>query len=176
MQPAYVFGLGKYSYPIEYFETLNHQQPFPLEAFIIQRLVGMPKFFFYQFRFPNSFSKPKSRQVYNPVLNGYGATDAIVYGLYDIEQQTNILLDTDSYLQKGFINDINGGLSFVPRYYAGDGIVVDVWNAEDMKEILTDEYFASQKIKDSQAYQKLKEILQNLKEDDNPVVVMARLK
>ena len=55
-------------------------------------------------------------------------------------------------------------------------MVVDVWNAENMKEMLTDEYFASQNIKDQQAHQKLKEILKNLRVDDNPVVVVAKLK
>jgi hypothetical protein len=45
-----------------------------------------------------------------------------------------------------------------------------------MKEMLTDEYFATQTIKDQAGHQKLKEILLNLKEDDNPVVVVAKLK
>ena len=86
------------------------------------------------------------------------------------------IFDTDQHLQAGIINDINGGLPFIPRYYAGNNIVVDVWNAEDMKEMLTDEYFESQIIKDQQALQKLKEVMKNLKEDDNPVVVVAKLK
>ena len=42
--------------------------------------------------------------------------------------------------------------------------------------MLTDEYFASLKIKDQQAHQKLKELLKNLQEDDNPVIVIAKLK
>jgi len=76
----------------------------------------------------------------------------------------------------GIINDINGGLPFIPRYYAGNGVVVDVWNAENMKEMLTDEYFASQTIKNQESYQNLKSLLKNLKDDDNPVVVVAKLK
>jgi len=76
----------------------------------------------------------------------------------------------------GIINDINGGLPFIPRYYAGNGVVVDVWNVENMKEMLTDEYFASQTIKNQESYQNLKSLLKNLKDDDNPVVVVAKLK
>ena len=45
-----------------------------------------------------------------------------------------------------------------------------------MKEKHTDEYFASRTIKDPQAHQKLKELLKNLDEQDNPVVVIAKLK
>jgi len=83
------------------------------------------------------------------------------------------------------INDLNGGLPFFPRYYAGKDVVgahlcvrpyIDVWNVEDMKGMLTEEYFAKQTIKDPQAHQKLKEVLKNLRDDDNPVVVVAKLK
>jgi len=75
------------------------------------------------------------------------------------------------------INDLNGGLSFSPKYYfAGDIVVVDYWDPEEMKEILTEEFFATKTIKDPQAHEKLKEILKNLKEDDNPVMVIAKLK
>lgn len=176
LHPAYVFGLGKYIYPIEYLETLNMQQPFPSNAFIINRLVGMPNYFFYQFRFPHSLPRPRAKPMFIPIFNEYRSDDIMVYGLYDIKQKINILLDTDSFLQKGFINDINGGLSFIPRYYAGDGLVVDFWTTEEMKEILTDEYFASQKVSDPQGHEKLKELLRVLNEEDNPVIVVAQLK
>jgi hypothetical protein len=71
---------------------------------------------------------------------------------------------------------LNGGLSFIPKYYAGNNEVIDIWSPADMKEMLTDKYFASLKIKDPQAHQKLKELLKTLKDDDNPVVVVAKLK
>ena len=179
LQPAYVFGLGEYSYPIEYLETHNIENPFPRNSFTFGPglgIVGTPKFFFYKISVPDLFSKPKAKPKYIHLINEFRPDDATVYGIYNIEQNTNILLDTDEYLQKGIINDINGGLPIIPRYYAGDGVVVDVWNAEDMKEMLTDDYFTSQTIKDQQAHQKLKEILKNLKEDDNPIVVVAKLK
>jgi len=53
---------------------------------------------------------------------------------------------------------------------------VGLWYPSIMKEKLTDEYFASRTIKDPQAHQKLKELLKNLDEQDNPVVVIAKLK
>jgi hypothetical protein len=74
------------------------------------------------------------------------------------------------------INDINGGLPFIPRYYLGNGVVADVWQAYVMKDILTEEYFATRQVKDQPAHQKLRDILQKLEEDDNPLVVVAKLK
>ena len=74
------------------------------------------------------------------------------------------------------INDINGGLPLIPKYYIGNGEVIDIWNVEDMQNMLTEEYFTKQTIKDRPAHQNLKELLKGLKFDDNPVVVIAKLK
>ena len=179
LQPAYIFGFGKYSFPKESLESFqgykNYSNTFSF-GLAFGSLVGTSKFFFYHIIVPDLFPRPKTKLVYNPILNEYMSGGRMVYGIYDIEQKTNILLDTDQHFQKGIINDLSGGLPFIPRYYAGNDVVVDVWNANDMKEILTEEYFASQEIKDPKAHQELKELLKNLKDDDNPVVVIAKLK
>ncbi len=179
LYPAYVFDFGKYAYTTEQLEIRNLNKPFPFgEAFIFDLasgIVGTPKFFFYQLFIPSSFSRPKVKPNYNPIAQKF-RENTLLCGIYNIEQKTNILLDTDPHFQQGLVNDLNGGLPVIPRYYAGNDIVVDLWYAEEMREMLTDEYFSSQTIKDRQAHQKLKEILKNLKDDDNPVVVIAKLK
>ncbi|MDR2232086.1 MAG: 6-bladed beta-propeller [Tannerella sp.] len=179
-KPAFVFGFGQYTYPKDH--TFNYSNPtLPGNAFFFTQrfgdLVGAPNYFFYRIRIPNNFSGPKSKPVYNSILGADAADDGSVHGVYDIAQHINILLDTEPFhFQKGFINDLNGGLSFIPKYYAGNGVVLDIWNVADMKEMLTEEYFASLKIKDPQAHQQLKELLKTLRDDDNPVVVVAKLK
>ncbi|MDL2266329.1 hypothetical protein LJC43_08110, partial [Parabacteroides sp. OttesenSCG-928-G21] len=100
-----------------------------------------------------------------------------LFGIYDIANQTTQLLDTDPIARiRGLVNDLDGGLSFWPQYYTSDNELVDIWRAEDMKELLTEEYFASHEIKDPETHQKLKNIVQKLDFDDNPVVVIAKLK
>ena len=175
LQPAYIFNFGKYAFPKENWNYADSKDYF---VFGIGpgSFVGTPKFFFYKIITPSILPGPKSKPTYNHLLNEYRPSERLVYGIYNIEQSINILLDTDDHLQKGFINDINGGLSFIPRYYAGNDIVVDVWNPSDMKEILTETYFTTRTIKDQQAHQKLKELLKNLDEEDNPVIVIAKLK
>ena len=51
-----------------------------------------------------------------------------------------------------------------------------MYQAGKMKEYLTEEYFASREIKNPQAHQKLRELLKTLIEDDNPVIVVAKMK
>jgi len=179
LQPAYVFDLGKYTFPIEFLETssiLRGDAYPPNTICYLKPFVGTSKFFFYTVRIPEELPKPKSEPVWNSFVNEYRPTDITVYGIYNIAEKTNVLLDTDQHLQKGIINDINGGMPFIPRYYAGNGEVVDFWYAWDMKEILTDEYFATQTIRDQQAHERLRELLKQLKWEDNPVVVIAKLK
>ena len=175
LQPAYIFDFGKYSIPKDNWNHANSKDFFIFSPGF-GNLVGTPKFFFYKITIPDIFSGPKSKPTYNHLLNVYKSSDRVVYGIYNKEKSLNILLDTDDHLQKGFINDINGGLSFIPRFYAGNDIVIDIWNPTDMKEMLTEAYFKTRTIKDQQAYQKLKDLLKNLKEDDNPVIVVAKLK
>jgi hypothetical protein len=180
LQPAFVFDFGKYSYPLGKINeegrteiTLVSNADILSRYMIIEQMVGTPKYFFYSILAPPILPRPKARP--KPIFFSY-ESDVIIHGIYNIAENTNILLDTDSHLQKGIINDINGGLPFFPKYYAGNGIVVDVWQAEDMKEILTEEYFAARNIKDRQAHQKLRELLAKLKEEDNGAVVLAKLK
>jgi len=166
---------------MEYMEKINMTNPIPDNAFIFwgnyDGFVGAPNYFFYCIRTPKAFSVPKSKPVYSDILGADVNVDRYIYGIYNIAKHTNILLDTEPfYFQKGIINDLNGGLSFIPKYYAGNNEVIDIWNPADMKKLLTDQYFASLKIKDPQAHQKLKELLKTLKDDDNPVVVVAKLK
>ena len=180
LKPVNVFDFGKYSYPKGKINEEGLKEIIPVDiadsgrVMRVTQIVGTPNFFFYSVFVPQILPRPNARPIFY-----YGRevpNDIIIYGIYDIAMKTNVLLDTDRYHQKGLINDVNGGLSFFPKYYAGDDIVVDIWQAYDMKEMLTEEYFASQSIKDPQAHQKLRELLKILQEDDNPIVVIAKLK
>jgi len=177
LQPSFIFSLGKYSFPKEFLETM-HLPSFLERALIIRYLIGTHKYFFYEVYVPNKLPTPIIKPVYMPRVGKYKTQEAYVFGIYNIEEQTNILLDINENIlsEKGIINDINGGLSFFPRYYAGNNEVMDIWDAAKMKETLTEEYFATKTIKDQKAHQQLKDLLVILKVDDNPVVVIAKLK
>jgi hypothetical protein len=176
LQPAFVFDLGKYTFPKQLLETMNIIETNKL--LIIRFLLGTPKYFFYELQVPENLPTPKIQPVRYLMTGNLKTREERVYGIYNIETNTNLLLDINEnlYSEKGIINDLNGGLPFFPSYYAGNNILIDIWDAETMKEILTNEYFSTRQIKDQAAHQKLKELLKNLKADDNPVIVIAKLK
>ena len=180
LQPVYVFNFGQYTYPLGEINKEGQREIIPLDVagssaiMRVQEMVGTPKYFFYSIFVPSILPRPKTKPTFR--FGRESSTDNIVHCIFDIVSGANILLNTDLYHQKGINNDINGGLPFFPKYYVGNDVVVDIWQADYMKEMLTEEYFASQRIKDQHAHKKLKELLKHLKYDDNPVVVIAKLK
>jgi len=184
--PQFVFNLGKYAFPKHLKETLPSPSSFkdfidiPDRAGGVHPMVGTPGYIFFNVAGGyGHFSRPEGRKretfVMGQMVNvGVGSN---LNGLYDIAMQTVRFLDNDPVSRMfGLINDLDGGLSFWPRYYTSANELVDVWQAYEMKEILTEAYFAAHVIKDPHAHQKLKELLKNLDEEDNPVIVIGKLK
>lgn len=190
--PKFVFNLGQYAYSIKDREDpgmINPPQPpkvsqlkvifvpyFPIP------MVGSPNYVFFSYEARNLSGNYSFPEKYNPpppvgVQNFIESDSKSHLGIYDIINQRTQLLDTDPVLRRrGLINDLDGGLPFWPKYYSSANELVDVWQANEMKEYLTDTYFTAHEIKDPQAHQKLKELLKHLDEEDNPVIVIATLK
>ncbi|MDL2266328.1 6-bladed beta-propeller [Parabacteroides sp. OttesenSCG-928-G07] len=193
LTPWLVFDLGEYTNTIEKMENGPPiddilQGILPELIVPLSTVTGTHNYIFFRVIYSGLSEKytfPKEREIPTVASSGSGLINVQSVGkdadnvlvIYDITNQTAHFLDTDpvSY-RKGLINDLDGGLSFWPRYYTSDNELVDIWRVEDMKEYLTDEYFAGHEIKDPASHQKLKELIQKLDFDDNPVVVIAKLK
>jgi hypothetical protein len=185
--PQFVFDVGKYAVKKEKRGDKVDTKDFELNGTITipsrtMPLVGIPDYLFFYispFFAPALYDQlPKGRtrtsSVFGNIIEG---EDRRVPGIYDIVHHQTQLLDTDLVSKKwGLINDLDGGLSFWPRYYTSDNELVAIWQPYEMKEILTEEYFAAHQINDPQAHQKLKELLKTLREDDNSVIVIGKLK
>ncbi|MDL2278839.1 6-bladed beta-propeller [Parabacteroides sp. OttesenSCG-928-G07] len=192
--PHFVFDIGKYTTTKEMREyspvndILNGKHPevirIPLDAYL--PMIGTHNHVFFSIRaysLSGKFPFPQKRIILRPTVLPPGAqltgptVSRDLVGIYDMANQTTHLLDTDPASRMlGLINDLDGGLSFWPRYYTSDNELVDIWLVEDMKKLLTEEYFASHEIKAPAAYQKLKKLMQKLDEEDNPVIVIAKLR
>ncbi|MDL2277479.1 6-bladed beta-propeller [Parabacteroides sp. OttesenSCG-928-G07] len=177
--PHIVFDIGQYTSTSEKRSNISERSfitnaaiMLPMEGYL--PMVGTQDYLFFSFRAVNlsgKYSFPKGID-YPFITDMHG-----LVGLYDITNQTTHLLDTDPVSRMlGLINDLDGGLSFWPKYYTSNNELVDIWPAEYMKDVLTEEYFAAHEIKDPAAHQKLKELVQKLDIEDNPVIVIAKLK
>ena len=84
--------------------------------------------------------------------------------------------DNDNIFFRGSVNDVDGGFSRISAY--DENIWWASYNAFDMIENLTPEHF--ERVRESVKYpdrlEKLQALVATLKEDDNPVIAIARLK
>lgn len=75
----------------------------------------------------------------------------------------------------GFINDLTGGPDFKPLYTSDSTVFVTV-SALDMKLYLDSDKFKKQPVKFPEEKEKLVQLNKTLKEDENPFLMIARLK
>ncbi len=183
LAPACVFDLGKYAFPLDvYLRWGDMTQIYSSSSIIIDSFVPTQNNIFFVTWLGNDMGIPtppgisKTIVVFNQVAEGNDSGD--VMGLYDIGSGKTELLDRDPVTRRlGLVNDLDGGLSFWPKYYNdSEKVLVDVWNAYEMKDLLTEEYFVAHPARDPAAHARLREMLKNLKETDNPVIVIAKLK
>ena len=172
--PQFVFDLGKYTISQHKRErTIGpqmDQSDYLMIPWIRTPMIGTPNYIF--------FSIFGFSSVGIPLPKGY-REDLVAYellGVYVISNKKTRLLDADPTGRIGLINDLDGGFSFLPRYYTSGNELVSFLQAYHMKETLTEQYFSGRTIMNQQAHQKLKELLKKLDYDDNPVIVIGKMK
>lgn len=186
--PKLVFDLGRYAFPRGEMLTYGNIDEFRERSVNLMEGTNIPmiitdKYLFFSanvgkdiqsaFNVPDGVERTMNFQGQQYQHNDTGT----VLGLYDFADNRTVFLDRDPISRRfGLVNDIDGGLSFWPRCYTYDDELVQVLSAFEMKDVLTEEYFAAHPAKDPAAHKRLRTLLENLKEDDNPVIVIAKLK
>ena len=86
------------------------------------------------------------------------------------------------YYSSGIINDIDGGKDFVVTHpqisiiQSANQFICARYQPHKLLKDLNMEHFASKKIKNKEAHERLKKLLENLDEEDNPVIMIATFK
>ena len=75
---------------------------------------------------------------------------------------------------EGFLNDLDGSLSFFPKKYFKENEFVSWKSAEEFKEEILSLDYNAQKAKYGERFEKVYQLANSLKEDDNPVLIIAK--
>ncbi len=150
LEPAYIFNLGKYKGSFD-------------------DMVGERRERYIRF---GSFRETKSALYFlywhnnEQITAKYNKEDGQFFRLLNPKGETNRLF-----------NDIDGGLSIWPYYYEGE--LEDEWyylvDALNMKQLLTPEYLTISKAVYPEKKEYLKEFLEELSIEDNPVIMIIKL-
>ncbi len=79
-------------------------------------------------------------------------------------------------LETGFINDIDGGYPFLPSGVISATEAYDSFYASDLKKLLADDFFKKVEPKNKKASEVLKNLLSKSTLEDNPIIMMVKLK
>ena len=76
----------------------------------------------------------------------------------------------------GFINDIDGGPDILPITIKDDNSIISLISALNLKAFVSSEKFKSSRPQYPDKKKDLEKLAQNLKEDDNPILIVLKLK
>ena len=153
IQPHYIFDTGKHSPPYDLKSNPNNVFEQLYNYYQIYPILETDPFIFFSVHYEKKDSA----------------------FLYDKHSKKTVKLKNGEK-GKGFHNDIDGGLPFWPDYVNNRQELISHYWPFDLKETMFDYEIHSYSIRNNEAHEKLKRMLNNLKENDNPVVVIARLK
>ena len=169
MKEAFIFDLGKYKIPSSYFEweTTDRETNNRIRSnYIIvgNNITESLSHLFIKFDFGNHSPEPfeSTGRVFDGKFTSYE-----VYGIFDKVTGGLTLMRQPIKGKLGFKNDIDNGPVIWPHYISSNNELVTYIYPEDFME-----YFE----KTENPTPRMTEIAKNLKIDDNPIVIIAKLK
>jgi hypothetical protein len=178
LDPVYYFHLGKYGEPVEnreLFETkLNPDNYIHVVNVYESGSYIFMDCFFGQYS-PVKRDKPVGEGVFRSEYYTYD-----VLGIFDKKNEELVFAEpypTDNhYLNKGLINDFDGGLKFYPQEMINDSTLAMWIDAYIIKNHVVSEAFKTSTPMYPEKKKQLEKLAASLSVNDNPVLVLVSLK
>ncbi|PKP00038.1 MAG: hypothetical protein CVU13_00555 [Bacteroidetes bacterium HGW-Bacteroidetes-8] len=157
----YYLNYGKYRITGDNVKTMNNQSP------LIHRYLNIMEsenYLFFYFNLRSLAHKPMV--LLAKQSTGIETTQTLSHALFNKKTGEFTLVDQPEKYQKGMVDDLEGGPAFWPDYISGDGYMISYITALDFINY-------SQREECSRYF---KEVASKLKETDNPVMVLVKLK
>ena len=140
----------------------------------------LPQKYIYDHRkFRNEFK----RYIFNlRAYPAYGNNVFITYyhkgkpnvGICNPEKGDLKMINLDGRLNTSILNDLDGGLEFEPVYNKSKNSWYKLVWVDELKSLLEEDRFLQRKIKHPDKRKQLKEFIENLSEEDNPVIIITK--
>jgi len=146
--PHYVFKFGKYEFPIEGKMDANKQIKNFHKYIVIKNIFETSKY----------------------VLYSYSFNTKIFFDYYDKSKKQSFSLG-----ENGIINDFDGGIKFDP-IYQNNNILISYVTPLDLKSFISSDSFRTNIPKYLNKKLELQKLANSLNENDNPVLMLVKLK
>jgi hypothetical protein len=120
------------------------------EYYILQKFFGSERFIYYTAAFNKDYN---------------------IVGIYDQVKKTRYAVPGKEFLK----DDISGGVNFEPQY-CNNGTFYSWIDAITFKNYSSGEIFNKTKVKNSVKHESLKNLAQKITENDNPILIAAKIK
>ena len=192
-EPVYYFHFGNYSHLKEYLKSLsNYQNMEELKGLLdhcqITDLIEINDLLLFTCSFGNRLPKSEfiaydvnqySGGPFNSSFLGYINP---IHGMYHKKSSKLVFLkkykgySTENGGFSGFVNDIDGGVPFWPIAQPNGQQLVGVIDAYELKAYVASEVFIKANPKHPERKKELKQLAENLDNNDNPVLMIVYLK
>ena len=178
--PTYIFNLGLYSQPRSDRELDPIKMAERIDNYIfIEDIFENSSYMFLDCGFNNHSPAKRSKPVIIHGIEDWYYTTKVL-GLYDKESQMLWFSEPkkldNRILNTGLYNDYDGGPSFYPKKMANDSTMAMWIDAYLVKEHVTSEAFKISTPKYPEKKKELVQLANSLDENDNPVLMMVKLK
>ena len=177
LEPRYVIRLGKYHIPVaKRLETISSTRKDDSYIFV-KDVLQTPKYQFLICFFGDFFPAKRitPRIIWNDITSEYNTRD--VLGIYDKMNHKLLFCkpsNTDNPLYaSGLFNDIDAGPKFLPQRMVNDSVFAMWVDAKKMKDHVASDDFKNTTPKYSEKKKGLEKLAKNLKETDNPVLMLV---
>ncbi len=183
--PLYVFKLGKFSEPVSHRENKVQKKDLGITKewqnyIYLEDVFHTSNHLLLNCRFNSQF--PAKRLTPKTIVEGmtsmYNNTN--VLGLFDIKAEKLIFAEPTStnnpLFTSGLYNDIDAGPRFIPQKQVNDSVMVMWVQASELKNHVSSDDFKNNMPKYPEKKKELEKLAASLKETDNPVLVLVRLK
>jgi hypothetical protein len=179
MKPSYSFHLGKYRYPQSFRSLSSEKKIKEIFNYIwILNIYETRTRIFMRCNFGNH-NPLKTQKKY--VINGettYGRSE--ILGIYDKNNGETFFNDPlnpkDEVNPNGIINDLDGGMNFIPKSKVNDSTLAMTINAFDLKSYINSEVFKNSTPLYPEKKKELEKLAKRFNENDNPVLVLVKMK
>jgi len=175
LEPLFVFNLGSLSIPyIDFFQSKTTDNQFGY----INNIFETDNYIFIDI-ISNITQLKRSKPVVEDGIKKWYFTNKLL-GIYRKEDAklefSSITQTEDRLLRTGLYNDIDGGPKFYPEFLVDQSTLIMPIEAIKLKEYVASETFKTCIPKYSEGKKHLEKLANSLKETDNPVLMIVRLK
>ena len=178
ISPVYTFDYGKYSLPEINFKSVEEYISLSRPSIMLKSFIETTNYFFLTLALGANYPKEyvNERKINNEVINvGY-----LWLGVYNKKDKSIRLSKPSGYKDElnytGIYNDLDGGLSVIPRQRIDDSSFVTFFYPYELKSYTSSAEFRNKKVKNQEMKDRLLELSKSLSFDDNPVLMKVKLK